>query len=1095
MQNSNCGYSTNGHSQNKTNSNAVVYPYTNPMLVHSAHTAIYHHPYGNGIACHQPQLFQQFSSNVYPTVPHIPNSNGSFSTENMNLYFNNNKKRLNSITKQCLSKRNSDVKHLCNCHKTQLIQKHMQHQYQPHFQPQMLYQPQMMQQTPVYHQPLQTLVHRHQPSPVSYVPSLPMNQMTCGGFYHETNQNINCNQPHFLRNSNVSSITNAGYHHLQTQTQPKSSTMQSITNGTVACVKIQPQESTNACESHGKRLLNNNTLPPLPTSKINGLKVKLDMSAMDNKSSLLPSKNISKQNESANDDEHKQMSSGKIDSTVREDKVFLDSRLRIMEKLMNNLKQNTMRDKIGENSDEDDSRSVSQVNDDEVCKGELSYKKKKNVNSVRFPPGLHLNGKPISFFSNDGKSQSKISQSKMASAKMMEEEKNEQITHLYEYVLRFKIGANENTKIQEDCSQMNDDILAVYGCFFDAHTYIYAQKKVCRTHEFESSIGRIVIEYIGSKSIESLQQTFPDEISQILQQINMNDNQNKHNAQTPENAESSSADKDCISDVLRDDVYFLSPPSSQSPSYLKEISQTSTISSSASSSTLLRPVPIGVDNNSSSAIIGNAPHIFYRTATDNESTPYYYHSYNIWEICYPYHSLKEHAFILSTRQTFDWNDWLSLFEKCPKIIACIPCEQRIEFLRNSNGMQTLQSEGIYKGWWSELRVAQFIVNEKFGCDFEGGFASENGRERLKFLQSLVLRHLPTFSRMLVIIPEYDSREDYKILHENSLTITKFADCSTMDDMNAFQLWLAFIAYIAVHSWPISNMCHNSQVLIDRTNFCMRLGNKWRIPLITLYNDLSPLINCESRDLFFSYPKIATDATSPINRFNVQRGFEIVFIKKNSNSSNSHRSMFVTSYRDLINALTDIQSDEILDFPHPLYNSGWFSFNTLGLFSTILETHLQGTWVGVNANRMRSHKNQKSKNGMTRNKYRHIFNAAKNTRRRSMHCMKMQQQKEKEYQLSGKYHQLGSLLSKQNFQRLIEFWRENKLHWTDLIIDQTFPHWNSSPMHSNNNHNHQNSRQTFDDSLTFNQSPRKIRRKARSKRNNSNQSSPTVSAYN
>eukprot|EP01084_Bolivina_argentea_P006585 12488_1 len=118
----------------------------------------------------------------------------------------------------------------------------------------------------------------------------------------------------------------------------------------------------------------------------------------------------------------------------------------------------------------------------------------------------------------------------------------------------------------------------------------------------------------------------------------------------------------------------------------------------------------------SSLEISSSPHIYCSPAPIS----------NIWDLCYPYSNLRHNAYILSTRQTFDWNDWMLIIKKSRKIIGAIPSEQHIEFLRNRNGEMTLESSGTYNGWWSEQRIAEYVVNEKFGLSFEGGFASENG---------------------------------------------------------------------------------------------------------------------------------------------------------------------------------------------------------------------------------------------------------------------------------------------------------------------------------------------------------------------------------
>merc|ERR1712087_95504 len=102
--------------------------------------------------------------------------------------------------------------------------------------------------------------------------------------------------------------------------------------------------------------------------------------------------------------------------------------------------------------------------------------------------------------------------------------------------------------------------------------------------------------------------------------------------------------------------------------------------------------------------------------------------------------------------------------------------------------------------------------------------------------------------------------------------------------------------------------------------------------------------------------------------------------------------------------------------------GWFSFNTLSLFATILEQHLNGTWVQMFPG--------------TRKPFKQVFETSKNTRRRSLAPAKLQQQKLREAKYAHEFHNLSRTLSPQNKQRFLSLWNEARLYWTDLVIEST-----------------------------------------------------------
>eukprot|EP00484_Ammonia_sp_Unknown_P020044 CAMPEP_0197031176 /NCGR_PEP_ID=MMETSP1384-20130603/10256_1 /TAXON_ID=29189 /ORGANISM="Ammonia sp." /LENGTH=1199 /DNA_ID=CAMNT_0042460667 /DNA_START=278 /DNA_END=3876 /DNA_ORIENTATION=+ len=485
------------------------------------------------------------------------------------------------------------------------------------------------------------------------------------------------------------------------------------------------------------------------------------------------------------------------------------------------------------------------------------------------------------------------------------------------------------------------------------------------------------------------------------------------------------------------------------------------------------------------------------------------HSANIWDLCYPYTNLKKYAYVLSTRQTFNWADWMHIIRKCHKIVGAIPSEQHIEFLRNRNGEMTLESSGTYNGWWSEQRIAEYVVNEKFGLSFEGGFASENGRERRKFLKSLELPRRPTFKKMLIIIADLDN-EDKVLFHENSLSITSYSDYDKMDNVTSFQLWLSFVSYLAVHMLESSRLFqasgayhrhhhHHHHRHHQYTNFCIKLGSKWKLPLKTLYNDMQPLLSyaethahcAEILDLF-SYPKIATDATTnkssssslscghcgstsscsscsmspssspppepPMhcngnginNKYHMHQsggtephkyyghgaGFEVNLFHR---VSKQKRTNYIKSYQELERCLLSADQEEIIDFPFPLFSSGWFSFNTLSPLATILEQHLNGTWVSMYSPN-------------SRKQFKQIFDINKNTRRRPLVYTKLLQQKINQETYKSNYVFLSKGLCAKSKQRLLSFWNENRLHCTDLIMDPMNKCISNPFLHSNEHAN-------------------------------------------
>merc|ERR1712154_547325 len=71
---------------------------------------------------------------------------------------------------------------------------------------------------------------------------------------------------------------------------------------------------------------------------------------------------------------------------------------------------------------------------------------------------------------------------------------------------------------------------------------------------------------------------------------------------------------------------------------------------------------------------------------------------------------------------------------------------------------------------------------------------------------------------------------------------------------------------------------------------------------------------------------------------------------------------------------------------------------------------------------------------SRKQFKQTFDINKNTRRRSIIYTKLLQQKINEENYKNNYVHLSQPLSCKNKQRLISFWNENKLYWTDLIID-------------------------------------------------------------
>merc|ERR1712154_547233 len=71
---------------------------------------------------------------------------------------------------------------------------------------------------------------------------------------------------------------------------------------------------------------------------------------------------------------------------------------------------------------------------------------------------------------------------------------------------------------------------------------------------------------------------------------------------------------------------------------------------------------------------------------------------------------------------------------------------------------------------------------------------------------------------------------------------------------------------------------------------------------------------------------------------------------------------------------------------------------------------------------------------SRKQFKQTFDINKNTRRRSIIYTKLLQQKINEVNYKNNYVHLSQPLSCINKQRLISFWNENKLYWTDLIID-------------------------------------------------------------
>merc|ERR1711902_439388 len=85
---------------------------------------------------------------------------------------------------------------------------------------------------------------------------------------------------------------------------------------------------------------------------------------------------------------------------------------------------------------------------------------------------------------------------------------------------------------------------------------------------------------------------------------------------------------------------------------------------------------------------------------------------------------------------------------------------------------------------------------------------------------------------------------------------------------------------------------------------------------------------------------------------------------------------------------------------------------------------------------------------SRKQFKQIFDINKNTRRRSIIYTKLLQQKINEENYKNNYINLSVKLSTKNKQRLISFWNENKLYWTDLIIDPT-----NKTNKNNKKHNH------------------------------------------
>ena len=459
---------------------------------------------------------------------------------------------------------------------------------------------------------------------------------------------------------------------------------------------------------------------------------------------------------------------------------------------------------------------------------------------------------------------------------------------------------------------------------------------------------------------------------------------------------------------------------------------------------------------------------------------------NIWDVHYPYHNLKNTAYVLTTRQTMDWNDWMLIIMKCTKIVGAIPSEQQIEFVRNRNGEMALESSGTFIGWWSEQRVAEYVVNEKFGLCFEGGFASESGRDRKKFLKSLELARRPTFKKMLVLLPNL-SHHDRMLLHEHSLSITPYADYDKMDNITSFQLWLSLITFLSVNMYETSAMYRHHQFKQDQcTNFCFKLGNKWKLPLSTLYNDIEPLLtHSECKSLLFSFPKIATDAAAHCtaaysahyhhgkssssngsNKYHAassladppherchekskSAGLAVNFLSKSGKLSgrgfkyDTKRTKLVQSYEELESVLTESEPHEVIDFPYPLFSSGWFSFNTLSLFATILEQHLDGTWVNMFS----------ASNGK---QFKQIFETNKNTRRRSVVYEKLLHQQAVERSNQHCYMQVADHLSLKNKRRFVHFWTENRLHWTDLVIDPVAKTNQSGSGLNSNNYQYRNS---------------------------------------
>merc|ERR1719419_729116 len=108
-----------------------------------------------------------------------------------------------------------------------------------------------------------------------------------------------------------------------------------------------------------------------------------------------------------------------------------------------------------------------------------------------------------------------------------------------------------------------------------------------------------------------------------------------------------------------------------------------------------------------------------------------------------------------------------------------------------------------------------------------------------------------------------NHHDRMQLNDHSLSITPFAEYDKMDNVTSFQLWLSFITFLSVNMYETSAMFRHDQFHHDQcTNFCFKLGNKWKLPLSTLFNDIEPLISHpECKPLLFSFPKIATDAAA------------------------------------------------------------------------------------------------------------------------------------------------------------------------------------------------------------------------------------------